>query len=46
MSQILKQADRDFTYNQHVKVSHGKGQQLTWTDGDGSAERQKVQELK
>ena len=44
MSQILKQADRDFNYNQHVKVSHGKGQQLTWTDGDGSAERQKVQE--
>lgn len=29
MSQILKQADRDFTYNQHVQVSHGKGQQLT-----------------
>lgn len=33
MSQILKQADRDF-YNQHVKDSHGNGKQLTWTDED------------
>lgn len=33
MSQILKQADKDF-YNQHVKDSHGNGKQLTWTDED------------